>query len=1362
MARCRPLAGLLLVSVIFVDGPPGTAAAFTNAEKIDVLRAVYAGTGILRRLSEQWGDTQPVPVRRICTFTVTHGTHQIPLPPWPKEPDWNKAKQRDMAWLETVTQAMNLSGELDERIRTMRRILMGPPFAGIRFDDAVPLFVTKYHCHHPAFVEGKGYVVIDWPALVKMDPTNLDGIVAHELGHVFGAPDEYPGNYPDGTPHCLTTQVAGPFDTVNTNCATIIPATDDGVPAVLNTDQVPCLMNHTTHNLCPNTPLYWGWRDEDRDGVLDLTAPATIELPERIAVTGKGFTILGPHMWDVRAVSVGNVWATEIIHNDTTPERLDIIVPPGVTGIVSVNVFTRAGACVSPWDDTWVHVSPEPPIPVPAGGPLVIGLVPAAGAPGTRVKVLGYRLGPVTQAVSFGSAPADLTGLPEYDDQLPEIVVPVPAHPTGGTVTVTVTTPRGVSPSFPPFTEFTYQATPTGTGGGQPGGQPGETGAAQPVGDHAAGTRSRLVSAMDRLHDPGPDTRRAALAEVLGVPGLEPGELLRRLTDLDTGQAPERPALWTALTRVMAAAAEQARPDWSLRVPGVVTAGPTGVTATGTTVPDPAELVFTLPALRLAGALDADSVILRLTLPTDPTTAALSFTVDRLRVRLPAGGLLNLMVPGAAVLEGRVAATVDAKGVRFTGGSSGGIDVPLSGVPHGVSAPSLNLAPLAAGDGIRLTASLGATLLGMAATLDGTGIEVRLPAPGAAPAVRPVPPAGAGLVVALGPARGAGYLRERPDGRYGGAFVLRMGIVDVAAFGLLRADPFSLLIVLSAHFTPPIELGLAFTLNAIGGVVGVNYAVDDDGLSAAVQSGHLDHLLFPADSASAAPQVVQTLASVFRERRGGALVGPMVRLGWGRPVSFLTADLGVILELHSGRTVILGRLRMALPAPQAPIVDLRAAFKGTIDAAGGRVQLDATLTGSRLALFAIDGGLAMRVEAGDRPMFLLSAGGFRDGFPVPADFPVPKRLTVPLADTPFLRIIFSGYVAITPGTLQIGAQLDVNVGTSSTGVSGSLGFDALMRWEPSFGVSLRAGGSFRLRVAGETLCSVSISVLVEGPTPCWHVAGRARVRIALATVTFPFDERWACTGQVTAPAAPDVASLLDKAVRDPRSWAPLPPLGAEPIVVLDSRREGLLHPLGRARFSQRVVPLGVPVTRFGPGRLPAATTFEVAVGFAAGGPEHTKEAREQFARADFFDLSDEQKLHEPAFEPLRSGAELVPPTPSTLAMPRESRRMEYETKWVGDGLSIGTRLADAAFVEAALAHNAVARSTIRDDDRAFARPEREPVLLPRAYATADTRTLAEDVTRPRRQTFTEAAAQLAAGAAQRDNLQLIPAHEVRP
>ncbi len=53
------------------------------------------------------------------------------------------------------------------------------------------------------------------------------------------------------------------------------------------------------------------------------------------------------------------------------------------------------------------------------------------------------------------------------------------------------------------------------------------------------------------------------------------------------------------------------------------------------------------------------------------------------------------------------------------------------------------------------------------------------------------------------------------------------------------------------------------------------------------------------------------------------LVGPMFRVGWGRPVSFVTADAAVIIELPSGVVTLLVRGRIALPAPEAPIIDLR-------------------------------------------------------------------------------------------------------------------------------------------------------------------------------------------------------------------------------------------------------------------------------------------------------------------------------------------------------------------------------------------------------------------------------------------------------
>jgi hypothetical protein len=884
------------------------------------------------------------------------------------------------------------------------------------------------------------------------------------------------------------------------------------------------------------------------------------------------------------------------------------------------------------------------------------------------------------------------------------------------------------------------------------------------ISDVAAEIRAGLAPVVAALEKADTSQRRAILAEALGVPSLDVDAVLRRIAGVDSGEALSAAGrLWPALLRIVVAAAGSALPEWQLEIPGVFKVrGNDVVVPAGAQLPADAKLDFQIiDAVNLAPGLRVTHVHLNLTLPSDPAAATLSFKMTGLRVTLPAHDLIALLAPDAPALEGDVTATVDVTGVRFAGGGHSGVDVPLLAVPRGLVAASLNLAPFAAAgqEGIRLAASFGASLLGLLdATLDGTGLEVAI-TPGG-PVAHPMEPRAVGLILALGPVKGTGYLQERDDRRFGGHLVLRMQLVDVMAFGLLRPRPFSLLIVLGAQFTPPIELGLGFTLNAVGGVVGVNYAIDAGGLSAAVNGGHLDDLLFPADPAGAAPRILQTLGTMFREKTGSALVGPTLRLGWGRPVSFLTADVGLIIEVSTGKIFLLGRLRVALPAPQAPILDLRAAIAGTIDADDGLIQLDACLTGSRLLFSAIDGCLALRVKAGSDSTFILSAGGFHPSFPRPENFPELKRLSIPIADTPLLRITFTGYFAITPGTVQVGATLTVSIGTDDHGVSGQLSFDGLIRWEPSFGVVLNLGGTFRLRVAGETLCSLDIRVHVEGPTPCWHVAGRARIVLFFKPVSFPFDEHWACTGQVTAPPPPDVARLLEKAAVDRRSWAPLLPAGAETLAVLRSGDGVLLHPLGRVRFSQRIVPLGVPITRYGPGRLAAPTTFDVTVRFGAE-IQRKMPVAEQFARADFFDLSDEQKLSEPAFEPLRSGFELTPPTPGALTMPHEAIEVRYETKWIGGGPELESWLITDGFIRAALGHNAVARSAIHHDRVSYLMKPARAVLRPRSYAAVDMNTLLEETSLRRTVTFTEARALLDARPHLAKHIQLIPAHELR-
>ena len=51
-------------------------------------------------------------------------------------------------------------------------------------------------------------------------------------------------------------------------------------------------------------------------------------------------------------------------------------------------------------------------------------------------------------------------------------------------------------------------------------------------------------------------------------------------------------------------------------------------------------------------------------------------------------------------------------------------------------------------------------------------------------------------------------------------------------------------------------------------------------------SGRMSDVMFPQDLASRAVEVIASVKQVFPARVGQVVVGPMLKLGWGRPVSF--------------------------------------------------------------------------------------------------------------------------------------------------------------------------------------------------------------------------------------------------------------------------------------------------------------------------------------------------------------------------------------------------------------------------------------------------------------------------------------------
>ena len=511
-------------------------------------------------------------------------------------------------------------------------------------------------------------------------------------------------------------------------------------------------------------------------------------------------------------------------------------------------------------------------------------------------------------------------------------------------------------------------------------------------------------------------------------------------------------------------------------------------------------------------------------------------------------------------------------------------------------------------------------------------------------------PDGLGLSIDAGPVSGGGFLFiDEPKGQYAGGLQLKLQTISITAIGLLNTKMpdgspipgpggFSLLIIIAVEF-PPIQLGFGITLNGIGGILGLNRSIDVEALRAGVRTRAIDAMLFPPDPIANAPAVIRSLTSVFPIAPNRFVVGPMVRLGWGSP-PILTLDIAILLDLFMPiKIVILGRIKLALPEDgDLAVVVIKLDVVGIIDFERGEISIDAVIYDSMIAAFTITGEMALRVKWKDKPAFALSVGGFHPAFDPPNDFPSLARLAISLAtgDNPRLRL--EAYLAVTSNTVQFGARIELYFEAGGFEVQGELTFDALIQFSP-FGMQIETSASVSIRNGGKTICSVRVSLHLTGPTP-WHVWGSARVELLGIAVTVRFDEKFGPDALPPPPPAVDVAALLAAALNDGANWTAQPPAG-EAVVSLRSRQDRLLaHPLGGLTFRQRVVPLALTIEVYGAAPVEGADRFEitdVSVGNRAVAAGDRDELRDDFAAAQFLELTDSEKLSRPSFERFISG-----------------------------------------------------------------------------------------------------------------------------
>ena len=227
---------------------------------------------------------------------------------------------------------------------------------------------------------------------------------------------------------------------------------------------------------------------------------------------------------------------------------------------------------------------------------------------------------------------------------------------------------------------------------------------------------------------------------------------------------------------------------------------------------------------------------------------------------------------------------------------------------------------------------------------------------------------------------GGGFVSIEPEiGRYSGGLSLDFVSVGIDAIVVidtqLPGDPdgWAFFASLAASF-PGIPLGFGFTLSGVGGLIALNRTMDAEALAMALRTGVIDALLFPDDPVNDSAELIAQIDEYFPLLEGNTVIGPVLEIGWGSPVTLITAQLGVVLSLPDGIIAVMGSVEALLPIPSAPLITLHMDSLGVIDIGAGTFSLTASLYDSRLLESHRPQRRHGDVLAGLRPALLLALG----------------------------------------------------------------------------------------------------------------------------------------------------------------------------------------------------------------------------------------------------------------------------------------------------------------------------------------------------------------------------------------------------
>ena len=544
------------------------------------------------------------------------------------------------------------------------------------------------------------------------------------------------------------------------------------------------------------------------------------------------------------------------------------------------------------------------------------------------------------------------------------------------------------------------------------------------------------------------------------------------------------------------------------------------------------------------------------------------------------------------------------------------------------------------------------------------------------------PPKGVGIKVDAKAVKGSGYLYfDKAKGQYAGIVELTVKeTVMVKAIGIIttkmpdESKGYSFLLIVSVEFSP-VQLGLGFTLNGVGGLIGLNRTMDTSAIRLGLRENTLDDVLFPTKPLENAKRIINSANTIFPPYDGQYVFGLMALIRWGAK-RLVTFEVGLLIEVPDPvRLAVVGVVR-ALVSKKAlgkerTVLKLQVNFAGIVDFDKNCFSFDASLFDSALLSFRLEGDMALRVQWGQQKCFLLSVGGFHPDFnEIPEGFPPMNRLMLALVDRKNAQIILTFYMAITPNTFQIGAGVFFYFKIWKFKVNGGFAFDALFYSRSHFLVRITA--FLKVSWGSKTLVDIVFKGTFTGTTP-WRLQGEATIKVLFWSKTLPVDE--ICGEEIgTRVRTLSLLPELEEALHDIRNWQEVTPSATQLLVTVKKDEQAqngahlpiMLHPTGGVVVSQSILPLTIRLEKFGSQALEGATRFDLQLVDGKGQELAVSTEKDAFAPAMYLDLTEEEKLSRKSYESFPAGVKMKQADHVTMGHFQE-KTVVYERK-VFDGI----------------------------------------------------------------------------------------------